>query len=140
MKTKNNEFRTLAIVTGLGALIFLICTFILSAVVASLDNPVKFISYAAIASAALTGLSFGFIATRMSEKNPLSLSVLSSGFMALILLVASLLFGDSGNFLLKFLSPGILFLTSFIIPVLPKGKTGSKEASKRLKQLKKKRA
>lgn len=140
MKVKNNDFRTLITITGLGALIFIIITLILSALIASFDNSVKFINYAAIASAALAGLSFGFISKKMCDKNALSFSSLSGGILALILIVVSLLFGDSGNFLLKLIAPIVLFLSSFVIPIIPKSKTGSKDASKRIKQLKRKRA
>ena len=140
MKQKNSDFRTLITITGLGALIFIITTLVLSAVISSLDNPIKFITYAAVASAAVAGLSLGFISKKMCDKSAMAFSALSGGMLALLMIVISLLFGDSGNFLLKLIAPVVLFFTSLIIPIMPKGKAGSKEASKRIKQLRRKRA
>lgn len=140
LKKKKSGLSPAMITAGGSIIAFIIISLVISVILTGLDNPVKYIDYAAIASALLTGLFCGLLSRKAGGDRTFFLSMTTSGAIAALILVISLLFGGSGNLLLRLGIPLALIIGAAVVPIAGRFSSSSGDAKKRIKKLRKKRA
>ena len=117
MKKKTGNMSPALITAGGSVIAFIIISLLISVVITGIDNPVKFIDYAALASALFTGLICGLLSKKTASDKAFFMSMATSGAIAILIFIISMLFGNGGNLLTRLGIPLALVGGAFIVTI-----------------------